>query len=163
MSQFDQEFKVDFNYPVAFCRGVFNPENTLLTDTLGRLDEDRRHRAIVYVDEQVMAENPALADDIRGYFNAWSSKLELVRDPLVITGGEAIKNDYRKIMEVVDTLLEYRLCRQSFVIAIGGGAVQDALGFATAIVHRGLRFVRMNSTVLAQNDAGVGVKSTLNS
>jgi 3-dehydroquinate synthase len=162
MTNHEQDFTVSFDYPVAFCRGVFAPENTLLNDTLDRLKEDRRHRAIVYIDHNVAEENPALSDDIHNYFNAYSDKLELVRDPIVITGGEAVKNDYRLIMEVVDTLLEYKLCRQSFVIAIGGGAVQDALGFATAIVHRGLRFVRMNSTVLAQNDAGVGVKNSMN-
>ena len=162
MSQIDQDFSVAFDYPVAFCRGVFDLANPLLRNTLDRKQEDRRHRAIVYVDENVAAENPALSDDIRNYFNAYSDQLELVRDPVVITGGEAVKNDYRLIMEVVDTLLEYKLCRQSYVIAVGGGAVQDALGFATAIVHRGLRFVRLNSTVLSQNDAGVGVKNSMN-
>jgi 3-dehydroquinate synthase len=162
MMNHKQVFNVNFNYPVAFCRGIFNPENPLLRDTLSRLDEDRRHRVIVYIDEGVATENPALPDDIRNYFNAHVNQLELVADPEIVPGGEQIKNDYRLIMGVLDQLLEYRLCRQSFVIAIGGGAVQDAIGFASAIVHRGLRIVRMNTTVLAQNDAGVGVKNAMN-
>jgi 3-dehydroquinate synthase len=52
--------------------------------------------------------------------------------------------------------------RHSYVIAIGGGAVLDAVGLATALVHRGLRLVRVPTTVLAQNDAGVGVKNGIN-
>jgi 3-dehydroquinate synthase len=48
------------------------------------------------------------------------------------------------------------------VIVVGGGAVLDAIGFAAALVHRGLRLIRVPTTVLAQNDAGVGVKNAVN-
>jgi 3-dehydroquinate synthase len=48
------------------------------------------------------------------------------------------------------------------VVIVGGGGVLDAIGFGAAIVHRGLRVVRVPSTVLAQNDAGVGVKNAMN-
>ena len=51
---------------------------------------------------------------------------------------------------------------QSFVIIIGSGAVMDAVGLAAALVHRGLRQVRVPTTVLGQNDAGVGVKNGVN-
>jgi 3-dehydroquinate synthase len=47
-------------------------------------------------------------------------------------------------------------------MAIGGGAVLDAVGFATATAHRGLRLLRLPTTTLAQNDAGVGVKNSMN-
>jgi 3-dehydroquinate synthase len=52
--------------------------------------------------------------------------------------------------------------RHSYVIIIGGGAVMDAVGLAAALVHRGLRQVRVPTTVLGQNDAGVGVKNGVN-
>jgi 3-dehydroquinate synthase len=55
-----------------------------------------------------------------------------------------------------------KLDRHSVVVAIGGGAVLDAVGFAAATFHRGLRLVRVPTTVLAQNDAGLGVKNGLN-
>lgn len=51
------------------------------------------------------------------------------------------------------------LDRQSFVLAIGGGSMLDMMGFAASIVHRGLRLLRLPSTTLAQNDAGIGVKN----
>jgi 3-dehydroquinate synthase len=54
------------------------------------------------------------------------------------------------------------ICRHSFVVAIGGGAVLDMAGYAAATSHRGVRLIRMPSTVLAQNDSGVGVKNGIN-
>jgi 3-dehydroquinate synthase len=79
-----------------------------------------------------------------------------------VPGGEAVKNDYRGLMGLVDQFLEYHLCRHSVVLVVGGGAVLDAVGFGASLVHRGLRVVRMPSTTLAQNDAGVGVKNGMN-
>jgi 3-dehydroquinate synthase len=59
-------------------------------------------------------------------------------------------------------IMIHGLCRQSFVLAVGGGAVLDAAGYAAATAHRGLRLIRVPTTVLAQNDAGVGVKNGIN-
>src|SRR4029079_6367713 len=55
-----------------------------------------------------------------------------------------------------------RLDRRSYVVVLGGGAVLDAVGFAAAIAHRGLRVVRLPTTTLAQADSGVGVKNGVN-
>ena len=54
------------------------------------------------------------------------------------------------------------LDRRSYVVVIGGGAVLDAVGFAAAIAHRGIRLVRLPTTTLAQADSGVGVKNAVN-
>jgi 3-dehydroquinate synthase len=54
------------------------------------------------------------------------------------------------------------LDRRSYVVVIGGGAVLDAVGFAAAIAHRGLRLVRLPTSTLAQGDSGVGVKNGVN-
>jgi 3-dehydroquinate synthase len=51
-----------------------------------------------------------------------------------------------------------KLDRHAFVVALGGGAMLDMVGYAAAIAHRGVRVVRVPSTVLAQADSGVGVK-----
>jgi 3-dehydroquinate synthase len=61
-----------------------------------------------------------------------------------------------KVFEAAD------LDRHSYVVVIGGGAVLDAVGFAAAIAHRGLRLVRLPTTTLAQGDSGVGVKNGVN-
>jgi 3-dehydroquinate synthase len=57
---------------------------------------------------------------------------------------------------------QHGICRHSFALLIGGGAVLDAMGFAAATAHRGIRVVRMPTTVLSQNDAGIGVKNGIN-
>ncbi len=157
-----QKFSVSFDYPVTFTRDLFEPSNPVFRDTLRRRTEDRPGRALVFLDQGVATAAPDLAERICAYFSAYEADLCLVKAPHVVMGGEAIKNDYRLVMEIVDTVLEYRLCRHSFVVAIGGGAMLDAVGFAASLVHRGLRTVRVPSTTLAQNDAGVGVKNGMN-
>jgi 3-dehydroquinate synthase len=52
--------------------------------------------------------------------------------------------------------------RQSYVVGVGGGAVLDVVGLAAATAHRGVRHVRIPTTVLSQNDSGVGVKNGIN-
>ena len=47
-------------------------------------------------------------------------------------------------------------------MVLGGGAVLDAVGFAAAIFHRGVRHIRCPTTLLAQDDSGVGVKKAIN-
>jgi 3-dehydroquinate synthase len=59
-------------------------------------------------------------------------------------------------------MLEHHLDRHAFVVIIGGGAVLDVVGFAASLVHRGLRVVRLPTTVLGQCDSGVGVKTAVN-
>ena len=54
------------------------------------------------------------------------------------------------------------LCRHSYILAIGGGSVLDLAGYAAATAHRGIRLIRMPTTVLSQNDSGVGVKNSVN-
>ena len=58
-------------------------------------------------------------------------------------------------------MLDGGICRHSYVVIIGGGAVLDAVGFAAAIFHRGVRQIRIPTTILAQDDSGVGVKNAV--
>lgn len=157
-----QQLSVPFTYPVHFCRDLFASGNTLLRDSILQADDPVPHRCIIFLDDGLAQAHPQLQDAIAAYGVQHADALQFVREPYLVPGGEAAKNDYRLSMSMVDTLLEYRLCRHSFVIAIGGGAVLDAVGFAASIVHRGLRMIRIPSTTLAQNDAGVGVKNGMN-
>ena len=156
---YNQKFKVSYDYPVAFTQEVFNPASKTLSDILDRLDEGRVHRAAVYIDKNLAAANPEIISDIKNYFHANSSKIELACEPILATSGEAAKSDYNLLKDVIWTIGNLHLDRQSFVIAIGGGSVLDAVGFAVSLVHRGMRLIRIPSTTLAQNDAGVGVKN----
>ena len=70
--------------------------------------------------------------------------------------------DPELIVKLQRRLLDLGVDRHSYVVAIGGGAVLDAVGFVAATTHRGVRHIRVPTTVLAQNDSGVGVKNGIN-
>jgi len=158
----EQKFSVEFTYPVMFTRNVWSPSNPSLLTSLQRRGGTAPHKLLVFLDSGVDAAQPALQEEIRSYARAHADTLDLVQDPIVIPGGERIKNDMEGFRAMLHLLAGSGLCRHSFVVAMGGGAVLDAVGFATSLVHRGLRLIRIPTTVLAQNDAGIGVKNGLN-
>jgi 3-dehydroquinate synthase len=88
--------------------------------------------------------------------------VHFTREPLVLTGGEAAKKDSAVVKAALAAIEADKICRHSYVLAIGGGAFLDAVGFAAATAHRGVRLVRMPTTTLGQGDAGVGVKNGIN-
>lgn len=157
-----QQFSVDLSYPVHFTRGVFDAGNDLLADLLADPERSGPVKVLAVLDSGVAEAFPEWCADMEAWFAARSERLELARSPEIVPGGEQIKNDYRRLMGLVDEMLEHHLCRHSVVLAVGGGAVLDAAGFAASLVHRGLRLLRMPSTTLAQDDAGIGVKNGMN-
>ena len=162
MKTIRQTFSVPFRYSVSFTHGVFEAQNPVLAALLAKERSGPRARALVVVDRGLAEAVPALTQKIERYFRAHGSALELVRKPLLVPGGENVKNGWNSVREIMTTAGETRLDRHSYVVAVGGGSVLDMAGFAAALVHRGLRFVRIPTTVLAQNDAGVGVKNGMN-
>ncbi len=81
---------------------------------------------------------------------------------VTVPPGEASKS-YAMLQEVADGILGARLERGDLVVALGGGVVGDLAGFAAAIVRRGMRFVQIPTTLLAQVDSSVGGKTGINS
>jgi len=161
MREILQSFRVSYDYPVAFTRSVFDPENETLRKILLRAGQ-HRHRALVVVDDGVLAGDCGLIERLRLYADRHRDLLEIVGPPIPVRGGEICKNDPREVDEIVAQIERHEICRHSFVLAIGGGSVLDAVGFAAATAHRGIRLIRMPTTVLAQNDAGIGVKNAIN-
>jgi 3-dehydroquinate synthase len=103
-----------------------------------------------------------MTDDVIVYCAAHADALELTAPPLVVPGGEAIKNQAGPVDEIRAAIDVHGVDRHSYVVAIGGGAVLDAVGYAAATAHRGVRLIRVPTTVLAQDDSGVGVKNGIN-
>ena len=159
---YKQCFTVPFEYPVYFTRAVFSRKNGLLASVIDRKKEKRCHRVIAYIDSGVVDANLRILPAINEYFRARTGMLELAAPPIVVPGGERVKNGWEDVKSVMKVLGDNHMCRHSFVLAVGGGSVLDMVGFATSLVHRGLRMVRIPSTVLAQNDAGIGVKNGMN-
>ncbi|MFK7944207.1 MAG: 3-dehydroquinate synthase, partial [Paracoccaceae bacterium] len=109
----------------------------------------------------ILGAQPDLLDRIRDYAAAYAGRIELLGiEP--VPGGEKIKTELTWIEGIQDAVHEKAIDRHSYVIAIGGGAVLDAVGLAAATAHRGVRHVRIPTTVLSQNDSGVGVKNAVN-
>jgi 3-dehydroquinate synthase len=67
--------------------------------------------------------------------------------------GEKVKNEQQHFRQILDATHTYGIGRHSFIVAVGGGAVLEMAGFATAIAHRGIRHIRIPTTVLSQNDS----------
>ncbi|MBX2854582.1 MAG: 3-dehydroquinate synthase [Rhodobacteraceae bacterium] len=157
-----QEFSVPFRFPVAFTRNALAPDNSLLADMLSMREADKRHRLHVVVDEGVAAAWPNLNEQIAAYVATYGNHLELLDAPRVVPGGERIKQSFEHVEAVLDDTHRLRIDRHSYIVAIGGGAMLDAIGLAAATAHRGVRHVRLPTTVLSQNDSGVGVKNAVN-
>lgn len=155
-----QEVTVNLAYPVYFTRHVFDDANPILENAI--VPTRPQARVLVYVDSGVAECCPNLVSDITRYVEQRAPRIGLVRRPCIIAGGEQAKNSWHKAREIAETLGDHQLDRHSTVIAVGGGAVLDTVGFAVSLVHRGLRLIRIPTTVLAQNDAGVGIKTGIN-
>jgi 3-dehydroquinate synthase len=158
-----QSFTIAYEYPVIFTRNAFDSSNRCLIDTLSRKEADKLHRCAVVVDAGALSAMPNLADRLSNYASIHASHFKIVSSLIVLPGGERCKNDPNTIPNLIARLSELAIDRHSFLIAIGGGAVLDAVGYAAAIFHRGVRHIRFPTTVLAQDDSGVGVKNAINS
>ena len=161
MDALHQTVRVEFQYSVHFTRGLFGGSNTLLREVIESSGESPR-KALFVVDEFVCASYSGLLDRIAEYCRANSDIVQNVTSPLVVPGGETVKNSRQCVEWIQNLINDYRICRHSFVVAIGGGAVLDMAGYAAATSHRGVRLIRVPTTVLAQCDSGVGVKTSIN-
>jgi 3-dehydroquinate synthase len=155
---------LSFDVPVAFTTGVFEATNQTLVQCVTRLEPQRCHRLLVVIDAGVRAVWPALVEDITRYVDVHASSLTLAAPPIVIDGGEAAKEGIASAMTIVSAINAAGIDRQSYVLAVGGGAVLDVASFAAAaaVAHRGVRVVRVPTTTLSQGDSGVAVKNGVN-
>ena len=153
-------FQVSYHYPVLFTDHIFQAENPCLHQQLTRQNPGRT-TVLVFVDEQLLLCSPQLPLQIDHYFSAHAADLHLQAAPIAVPAGELSKTP-DVLQQLYAQMLEHGLDRHCYVLALGGGAVLDAVGYACATFHRGMRLIRIPSTVLAQNDAGIGVKNGIN-
>lgn len=113
-----------------------------------------RPRVAVLTDERVADLHlDALKDGLAG------QGIEMAA--LSLPAGEGTK-DWAHLMQAVDWLLDQRIERGDMVVALGGGVIGDLAGFAAAILRRGVRFVQIPTSLLAQVDSSVGGKTGIN-
>jgi 3-dehydroquinate synthase len=118
-------------------------------------------KAIAFVDRGLPQQAEILAQ-IKAYSDRHHKAFNLKPGSTLIAGGEAAKNNPQLVEDLQKLIHEAELCRHSYVIAVGGGALLDLVGYAAATAHRGIRLIRVPTTVLAQCDSGVGVKNSIN-
>src|SRR5713226_4087877 len=162
MQLIHQTVQVSYYYAVHFTQQLFACDNPLLRDVISGGDMQPPKEILCVVDRGVWQHHPDLLDAISSYCQHHRSLIHLVCPPLVVPGGECAKNDLTNVATIQEAIHQYGICRHSYVMAIGGGAVLDMVGYAAATAHRGVRFIRVPTTVLSQNDSGIGVKNSVN-
>ncbi len=156
MDRHDFDIPVTFKHRVIFTREAFARGNTAVADVMA---EGGGRRALVFLEKSVADAWKGLGDEIHAYFSALEVDFRGIR---IFAGGEACKGDEDLVREIWREIDTGHIDRHSYVLAIGGGAFLDAVGFAVGTAHRGVRLLRFPTTTLSQDDSGVGVKNAIN-
>ena len=135
-------------YDVVIAEGLLSKAAAYLDPLLSR-----RHVVIV-ADAHVAQMHLQTLQNALEEGGISSAVLELPR-------GEATKS-WTHLTDVVEWLLDQRVERNDLVLALGGGVIGDLVGFAAAILRRGVRFVQVPTSLLAQVDSSVGGKTGIN-
>ena len=157
----ERSFKVSYGYTLYHTTRVFDLQNDLFKSLLNTYRPNSPIKLLVVLDSGVQTHHPELVDQITRYCNTHSNQVNLT-EIISVQGGETCKTDPRYLQTVLAAINNNRICRHSFVVAIGGGAILDMAGYAAATAHRGVQLIRIPTTVLSQNDSAVGVKNGIN-
>jgi 3-dehydroquinate synthase len=137
----------DRSYPIHIGTGLLNDEKLYMQHAGGKT--------------VAVVTNPVVAPH---YLEGVQAALERAGGrafPVLIDDGEQAKS-WATLDRVVDALLAARLGRDSLIVALGGGVVGDLAGFAAAVYQRGVPFIQVPTTLLAQVDSSVGGKTAIN-
>ncbi|MCM4168887.1 2-epi-5-epi-valiolone synthase [Arenibacter antarcticus] len=156
-----QSFSVPYEYKLHFTEYIFELSNILFKDLIADYNPKGNVKVLFVIDSGVLDCHPDLSDQITAYCQKYKAEINATQQ-IIVQGGEQCKNDYDNIEQILQAVNDNRICRHSFVVAIGGGAVIDMVGYASAIAHRGVKLIRIPTTVLSQNDSAVGVKNSFN-
>jgi 3-dehydroquinate synthase len=137
----------DRSYPIHIGAGAL--------DRIGKVMESMPSRRAVVVTNATVARH--WSEPLR----ASLARAGVAAEVVLLPDGEAHKN-WATLQDLVTRLLELRVERSTTLIALGGGVVGDITGFAAAIYQRGMPFVQVPTTLLAQVDSSVGGKTGIN-
>jgi len=136
-------------YEIAIGRGVLGELSTRIAALRPG------SRTIIVTDETVATHHLATAE-------AALAAASIPTSTVVIPPGEASKS-WEKFETVCEAIIAARIERNDLVVALGGGVIGDLAGFAASVVRRGLDYVQVPTTLLAQVDSSVGGKTAINS
>ncbi|MBK1665752.1 3-dehydroquinate synthase [Rhodospirillum rubrum] len=136
------------SYPIHIGPGLLGRAGALIAPLL------RKPRVFVVTDATVAALH---LDALLASLGAAG----IAHDHVVLPAGEATKS-FSQLEELLDLLLAARFERSTTLLALGGGVIGDLVGFAAAILLRGVDFIQIPTTLLAQVDSSVGGKTGIN-
>ncbi len=157
----EQKLDLHYRYPVVFTENLFSKSNGELKQFFKDQGANQSIRLLCIVDENLLEGNPKLIQEVEEYFSE-EGMPALVSTPILLKGGEALKSRFDIVNELYSAVAEYNICRHSYIMGIGGGTLMDIAGYVAATSHRGVRMLRVPTTVLAQSDAALGVKTSMN-
>lgn len=138
------------SYPIHIGSGLLNDAPFIIRDTFGS------PRCIIITDSH-------LSKIYSEKFHAGMARAGLCKDdPLIIPAGEQAKT-FSFLSFILDHLFQKNVDRKTMLIALGGGVIGDLVGFAAAVALRGIDFIQIPTTLLAQVDSSVGGKTAINS
>ena len=158
---FDASIELQFSHRLRFTHDALDPANDTLATALPT-DIAGPVRVIVFMDAGLLRVQPSLPQRVTEYADAHRDQMTLAGPVQPVVGGELCKNDRDAMYRILNAIDTAKLDRRSCVLAVGGGAVLDCVGFAASIAHRGMPLVRIPSTTLAQADSCVGGKNGIN-
>lgn len=156
-----QQFQIKYQYNILFTNNMFDIKNETLFKVI-QTQKNKNKKIIIFIDKTVSKLHKDIHNKIIKYFIHFNINNNLVCQPILIPGGERLKNRYLYLKIFYKLIEQYKICRQSFIIAIGGGTIQDFLGYLASTAHRGVKLIRIPTTVLSQDDSGIGVKNGIN-
>ncbi|WP_435022425.1 3-dehydroquinate synthase [Tundrisphaera sp. TA3] len=157
----DSPFAVTFHHRLRYTDDVLGQDRGALVEVLEPSGQSPA-KVQIFVDSHVADARPEILPTLAGIIEDHPDRCTLAGEVRVVPGGESIKNDRDELDRILRAFNDTDLDRRSYVVVAGGGAVLDAVGFAAAVAHRGIRLVRLPTTTLAQADSGVGVKNAVN-
>ena len=138
----------DRSYPILVGQGLIGAAAREIGPLL------TRSRAVVVTDETVAPLHlPALRDGF--------ARASIACEEIVVPPGEGSK-EFGRLEWLLERLLELRVERTDLILALGGGVIGDLAGFAAAILKRGVDYIQIPTTLLAQVDSSVGGKTAIN-
>ena len=137
------------SYPISIGEGLLAHAGQMIRPLL------KRPLTAIVTDENVARHHLAT-------LTASLDAAGIAHTELVLPPGEGTKSQ-QYLMQVCDFILGAGIERSDAVIAFGGGVIGDLVGFAAAIVRRGVRFIQIPTSLLAQVDSSVGGKTAINS
>jgi 3-dehydroquinate synthase len=162
MDLIERTIQTTWRHRVLFSDHIFDPANPVLRDVLAGENGSPAAKVLLVIDKTLARAQPGLIAAATEYITGGKGALALACPPVVSPGGEQAKSSWSHVEKLHEAINRCHIDRQSYLVAVGGGAVLDMAGLAATTAHRGVRHVRIPTTTLSQCDSGVGVKNGIN-